>query len=265
MPITARCPNPSCGQTLQVPDQFAGSTGKCPTCGTAVTFQAGSPGAPPPMPPAAPPPPAGAYAPAPPQAPAVGGFAPPPSNAPIGMYPTEALPAGPPMDPAKLVEMICVPAGLFFLALVLLACFLPWVDSGLVSLNGFALGDAGIFFVLSLMVAALTGLTYLLRQLLPPVAVLGAGFGSFAFFFTIAEVIKLGKYGAGAKAGVWLALVAAIGIAGAFITLALFRPLETPMTQSLTSPVLKRHGGLFLAIASGVGLGFVYLVLTALS
>jgi hypothetical protein len=279
MPILARCPNPSCGQTLQVDDQYAGRQANCPSCGTVVTFQASSPGAPPPAPPPAPPaPPPGAYTAPPAQAPAVGSFAPPPGAAPAGTYPAapyrgEEPPAGPPMDPAKLVEMICVPAGLFFLALTLLACFLPWtytfdpfrpLQGGLHSLNGFYLREAGFFFALCLIVTALSGITYLFRQLLPLAAVVGAGFGCFAFLFFIASVITAGRYG-GVHAGVWLGLVSAVFIAGAFITLALFHPLESPLTQSLSAPLLKRHGALFLAIASGVVLGFLYLVLAALA
>ncbi len=265
MPIRAQCPNPSCRQTLEVPDQYAGSQGKCPTCGTMVTFQAGSPGAPAPMPPPAAPPPAGAYAPP---------SAPPPSDAPVGMYPPSAAPAGPPMDPAKLVEMICPPAGLFFLALILLACFLPWAYTldffhlpltGPVNMNGFSLREAGIFFVLCLIVTALSGLIYLYRQLLPLAAVVGAGFGSFAVLYFVASMIKVGNYYGGAKAGIIVGLIAAIGVAGALITLSLFRPYEPPLTQSLGSPLMKRHGALFGAIAAGVALGFVYLVVTALA
>src|SRR5262245_2258569 len=32
MPITVRCTNPACGKTLQVPDAYAGKTGRCPAC-----------------------------------------------------------------------------------------------------------------------------------------------------------------------------------------------------------------------------------------
>jgi hypothetical protein len=34
MPINVRCPNDACGRMLSVQDDFAGKTGKCPSCGT---------------------------------------------------------------------------------------------------------------------------------------------------------------------------------------------------------------------------------------
>jgi len=285
MPIVARCPNPACGQTLQVPDQYAGMQGKCPNCGTMVTFQpaaaaAAAPGpAGPPAyaPPAAPPP---AYTPPaaqpayPPaagpdaymaQAPGAAGTYPPP---PLGQVP--APPAGPSMSPQELVQLICVPAGLFFLVLLLIACLVPWVfthapwDSSLNmrNLNGIGFGEAGIFFILCLLTAAVVGLTYLFRQALPLAATVAAGFGTFAFFFFLAEVVRFGSY---AKAGIWIGLVAAMGAAGAFITLAVFRPMESPALQSQSMPLLRRHGATALAIACGIGLGLFFLVLTALS
>jgi hypothetical protein len=279
MPIVARCPNPTCGQTLQVPDQYAGMQGKCPNCGTMVTFQpapaaAAAPAAGPPAytPPAAPPPaappaytpPAGpdAYT---AQAPGAAGTYPPPA---VGQVP--APPAGPPMSPQELVQLICVPAGLFFLVLMLIACLVPWAYGGAMSgstvvvrnLNGIALGEAGIFFVLCLLVTAMVGLTYLFRQALPLAATIAAGFGTFAFFFFLAEVVRFGSH---AKAGIWIGLVAALFTEGAFGTLAVFRPLESAALQSLSMPLLRRHGGLALAVACGIVLGLFYLVLTALS
>src|SRR5262249_48617073 len=131
--------------------------------------------------------------------------------------------------------------------------------------NGLALGQAGILLILCLIFAALAGITYLLRQLLPLSAAAGAGVGTFAFFFFIASIILVGKYHGSAKIGIILRLIAAIFISGAFVTLSVFRPLEIPVTQSMSAPLLKRHGGLLLAVASGVVLGFVYLVLTALA
>jgi hypothetical protein len=169
-----------------------------------------------------------------------------------------------------LVQLICVPAGLFFLVLLLIACLVPWAFAGAVSgstvvvrnINGIWLGEAGIFFVLCLLVTAMVGLTYLFRQALPLAATIAGSFGTFAFFFFLAEVVR---FGSNAKAGIWIGLIAAIGTAGAFITLAVFRPMESPALQSLSMPLLRRHGGLALAVVCGVGLGLFYLVLTALS
>src|SRR5262245_17659344 len=189
MPIVARCPNPTCGQTLQVPDQYAGMQGKCPTCGTMVTFQptpapAAAPAAAAPAPAYTPPAAPEAYT---AQAPAAPGAYPPPPV--VGQVPVPP-PAGPSMSPQELVQLICVPAGLFFLVLLLIACLVPWVfthapwDSSLNmrNLNGIGFGEAGIFFILCLLTAAVVGLTYLFRQALPLAATVAAGFGTFAFF-----------------------------------------------------------------------------------
>src|SRR5947209_5776043 len=32
MPITVRCPNPTCGQTFQIPDVYVGKSGRCSNC-----------------------------------------------------------------------------------------------------------------------------------------------------------------------------------------------------------------------------------------
>src|SRR5262249_47794177 len=145
MPILARCPNPACGQTLSVPDQYAGQQGPCPRCGTSVLFAAPAAAA------AAPPPPTHAGQPgpwrdSPPP--------PPPPDAPSravaagGVYPPAAgmpppRPAGPPLSTQELVSLIALPAGLFFLFLLVLSSFLPWVGSGPISASGTRLGDAG--------------------------------------------------------------------------------------------------------------------------
>jgi hypothetical protein len=260
MPIVARCPNPTCGQTLQVPDQYAGMQGKCPTCGTMVTFQPApaaaaavpAPAAPPPAysPPAAPPPGAPeAYT---AQAPAAPGAYPPPPV--VGQVP--APPAGPSMSPQELVQLICVPAGLFFLLLLLIACFLHWAG-----VSGVGRGDTGIFLILTLMVGTVLGLTYLFKAWLPAIAVSGAGFATFAIFFMLGGIIRY--HGSGA--GVWVGLVGALGLAGALITLAIFRPVDSPTLQSLNLPLMKPHGGLVVAVMVGVGLGLLYLIVTAVS
>src|SRR5207253_7449 len=98
-------------------------------------------------PPAAP----AAYMPAP-----AGGYPPPP---PPG-------PARPPMSPQELVNLICMPAGLFFVFLLLLTAFMPWARHVLgMTLSGLALGDAGVFLVLCLLVGALGGLSYRFKEL----------------------------------------------------------------------------------------------------
>jgi hypothetical protein len=277
MPIVARCPNPTCGQTLQVPDQYAGMQGKCPTCGTMVTFQP-DPTAAAPAPAAAPA--AAAYTPpaAPDaytaQAPAAPGAYPPPPV--VGQVP--APPGGPPMSPQELVQLICVPAGLFFLFLLIICTFLPWGPPkfirGIVffaeaarsaqvpNFSGIHLFDAGFFMVLCLLLGAVGSLTYLFKWLLPTVAAVGAGFGIFAVFFLLGAITD---YGGTARVGIWLGLVAAIGTAGSFVTLAIFRPVESPTLQSLNLPLMKPYGGLVIAGVFGAGCGVLYLILAAIS
>src|SRR5262249_53912758 len=212
------------------------------TCGTMVTFQptpapAAAPAAAAPAPAYTPPAAPEAYT---AQAPAAPEAYPPPPV--VGQVPVPP-PAGPSMSPQELVQLIFVPAGLFFLVLLLIVCLVPWVfthapwDSSLNmrNLNGFGFGEAGIFFILCLLTAAVVGLTYLFRQALPLAATVAAGFGTFAFFFFLAEVVRFGSY---AKAGIWIGLVAAMGAAGAFITLAVFRPMESPALQSQSMPLL---------------------------
>jgi hypothetical protein len=160
------------------------------------------------------------------------------------------------MSPQQLVQLICVPAGLFFLLLLLIACFLPWGG-----LSGVARGDTGIFLILTLMAATALGLTYLFKASLPAVAADGAGFGAFAVFFMLGGVIRY--HGSGA--GIIVGLIAALGVAGALITLAIFRPVESPALQSLNLPLMKPHGGLVVAVVAGAGLGLLYLILTAIA
>src|SRR5262249_13325128 len=140
-----------------------------------------------------PPPVAGGYAP-----PAAGGYPPaaPGSYAP-GAPPMPG-PAGPAMSSHELVPMVCMPAGLFCLFLLIVAAFLPWVGRER-SISGIGVGDAGIFTVLCLLVASLAGLTYRFKTLLPTSAAVAAGFGVFCFFFMLGAVLEYGSF---AKAGV---------------------------------------------------------------
>jgi hypothetical protein len=165
------------------------------------------------------------------------------------------------MTPEQLVNMIALPAGLFCLFLMFLSVFLPWLSVGLVSISGVHMHDAGIFLVLTLLVGAAGGLTYLLKDMLPQVAAGAAGFGAFGFFFMLGAVLS-GRTGA----GVWVGLLGAMGTAGAFITLSLYRPVAAPAVETLKlSPLMKRHGALFLALAIAGAAGIVYLLLAVLT
>ncbi|MCI0458763.1 MAG: hypothetical protein L0Z62_17530 [Gemmataceae bacterium] len=172
------------------------------------------------------------------------------------------------MSTPELVQLITVPAGLFFLLLLVIAAFLPWFGVSVPgvsgpSFSGVGFREAGIFMVGCLLVGTAVGLTYLWKDLLPRVAVTAAGLGVFAFFFMLSAILR---YGGAARAGVWVGFVASLFAAGAFVTLAVFRPLElaAPASQSL-SPFLKRYGALLLAGGVGAGLGIIYLVVTAIA
>jgi hypothetical protein len=61
-------------------------------------------------------------------------------------------------------------------------------------------------------------------------------------------------------------LLAALGVAGAFVTLSLYHPVVSPAVERVKlPPLLKRHAALFLALALGAGLGFFYLVFSIMS
>ncbi len=275
MPIFARCPNSACGQTLQVPDQYAGQQAPCPMCGSPVTF---TPGAAPPSSaqPSAPPPPASyqqpppppPYVPPAPGAPAAEAYQPVPGGYPPAPEGYQPAPAGPPMSVPELVQLICLPVGLFFLFLLIVAAFLSWgpkriVGSSGVLGSGVRIMDAGVLLALCVLVGVAAGLTYLWKDLLPRIAVGAAGFGVFTVFFMLGAVVE---YGSNARAGVWIGLVAAFGVAGAFATLAFFRPLELTLPDSQrVAPFLKRNGALLIAVGAGAGLGFLYLLLAILS
>jgi hypothetical protein len=134
---------------------------------------------------------------------------------------------------------------------------------GLGSISGVRVHDAAIFVVLCIILGAACGLTYLLKPILTRVVAIAGGFGTFSFFVMLGAMME---YGGAAGAGVWVGLFAALGVGGAFITLSLYHPVETKTADAVKlSPLLKRHAALFLALAVGGGLGFIYLVLAVLA
>ena len=198
MPITARCTG--CGQTLSVQDQYAGMQGKCPSCGTVITFPAAAP----PLFPAAAPP---LFPTSPAAAPA--------ASAPLVDQPPPAMPGVPrtPFSLAGLDELasITVPAGLFCLFLEVIAAFLPWGP-----ISGIRGGTSTLFLFLCLIVGAIVGSTFHFKNNLRLNAVIGAAFGMVALLVTFAEATHLGNWGPG------LGLVASLGMLGRDLALALF-------------------------------------------
>jgi phage FluMu protein Com len=228
MPITARCAG--CGQILSVQDQFAGMQGKCPTCGTIVTFTADAPtilpGAPRPV---------------------------------LASSP-EVLGPPRPFSLAGLDQLasITMPSGLFCLLLAALSTLLPWSHQGPISFSGVGRGDATLLLFLCLLVGGIIGTTFFFKDNLRPSAILGAAFGTFAFLVMLSEVTHQGG-----SAGPVVGLIAALGILGAFGSLAILRPLEWPFLKTLNlPPLLQSHGALLLGQAVAVVLGMLYLVLT---
>jgi hypothetical protein len=236
MPITAVCPG--CKQTLSVPDQYAGMQGKCPTCGTDVLFAAAAlpiiPVAPTPapatpdVPPGVPP----AFATTVPQAPA----------APFTL-------AG--LDPRA---SIFLPVGLFFLLLLAIATCLPWRGG-----TGIRWANATLLLMECLLVGATVGSTFYFKDNLRLNALIGAAFGTFAFFVMIGEISRF----RGGEAGLWIGLLSALGILAPFIVLAVLRPLDWAYMKTINMPpVFQHYGALVASQAVAFLFGFLYLLLT---
>jgi hypothetical protein len=135
---------------------------------------------------------------------------------------------------------------------------------GPISISGVRMGDAGLLAVFCLLVGGAAGLTYLFKNVLPHVAALAAGFGVFSFFYMLGILLEYPGMIRGA--GIWIGLIAALGVGGAFITLALFRPAESSAATTVKlSPLLKRHAALFLSLAGGGGVGFLFLLLSIIA
>jgi hypothetical protein len=243
MPSTASCPG--CKQTLSVDDQYAGMQGKCPTCGTLVVFPA-------------------AAAPTIPAAPFTA--QPPPALPPVEqptVFPS-AAPQAPPapftlagLDP---IASIAVPAGLFFLAMVALACLLPWRG-----FSGLAWANATLLFLECLLVGAFVGSTTYFKENLHRGVLVGATFGTFAFLVLIGEISRASR-GGGAGAGLWIGLVAALGTIASFGALAVVRPVDWPYMKALNMPpAIQRYGALGASQGGAFLFGFLYLLITLAS
>jgi hypothetical protein len=249
MPITAQCPG--CGQTLQVGDEFAGAQGKCPTCGTLVTFHAQGAPAPPP-PPAAPP----AAGPAPPAV----GYPQPPAGYPQEPAwqpgpPEPAWQPGPPRDYTELFTIIGISAGTFFLFLLFISTFGRWVPR----LSGTAFGDGRLILLLSLVLAVAVGLNFLSRKFLSLTMILAGAFGTFAFMVMVSWIGHGGW-------GVIVGLIAAAGVMGACIWTAVRFPLLLEVPGAATQPAFMRtYGSLLVSQTVALVLGLLYLILVAIT
>jgi hypothetical protein len=249
MPITATCPG--CKQTLSVQDQYAGMQGKCPTCGTVLTFPVPPPSVFP-MAPSAPPPPLPDFSPAPSGGSAYAG-GPPASRAPGTTFSLAGL---------DQMASILLPVGLFFLLLEALATFLPWVSNPLRSYSGIALGAATLFLFLCLIVGGIVATTFFVKENLALSAVIGAAFGTFSLLCLLAEMSLASRQG-GTGAGLWIGFLSAIGVTAAFAALAVLQPLEWPYLKTLNlPPIFQRYGALVASQAGAFALGFLFLLMT---
>jgi hypothetical protein len=239
-----------------VQDQDAGKPGKCPVCGMAFMF----PGGPAPHVPLEPfavhPPPS-----VPPAFPEVGAAAPGFSSAGAAAPPRPFSLAG--LDQ---ITSITLPIGLFFLFLLALSTLLPWVrlpwiSGEMRSFSGLNLARGTLLLLLCLMVGTLAAATIYFKENARRSAVVGAGFGTFAFFVMIGELSRASRTG-GSSVGLWLGLVAALGIIAPFIVLGVQRPLDWAHLKTLNlPPIIQRFGALAASLVGALLLGFLYLVL----
>jgi hypothetical protein len=255
MPITAQCPG--CGQMLSVGDEFAGAQGKCPTCGSLVTFHAqGPPPAappPPPGPPAvagAPPPPAAGYPPPPP--PAGGPLEPAWQPGPPGPY---GAPPGTPRDNTELFTILGISLSTFFLVLLFISTFLRWVPGG----SGTRFGDGRLVLLLSVGMAVAVGLNFLSRTYLPLSMVVAGAFGTFVFMVMLSWV-------AFGQAGAIIGLIAAAGVMGGSIWTAVRFPLTLELPGAVAQPAFMRtYGSLLVSQTVALVSGLLYLIIVGIA
>jgi hypothetical protein len=207
---------------LSVGDEFAGAQGKCPTCGTLVTFQ-GPPAAAAP-PPGGPPP--GSYQASPYTPPGEAGM---PGYAPA--------PPGPPRDNTELFTMLGLGGAAFSVLLLLIGTLLAWVP--VIHLSGIHLGDGRMVFCLSLLLGALLGLSFLTRPLLPLAVVVAGAFGTFFFLIMLSGVSS-------GLAGYIVGLIGAMGVMGTCIWTAVRFPLTLNTPLVAAQPAFVRTFGALL-------------------
>jgi hypothetical protein len=263
MPITAQCPG--CNQTLSVNDEFAGMQGKCPTCGTMVTFP--NPGVQPAAPPPAPLPPQADFQQPPPAA-----YSQPPAWEPGA--PGYAPPV--PRDNTELFTIIGISSGAFFFLLLLISTFLRWgypveivavfnVDRQVdfpaaVRVSGTYFGDGRLVLLFSLLLGAAVGLNFLTRKFLSLTMIVAGAFGTFTF------MVMLAHLGKSPGAGIFVGLAAALGIMGACIWTAVRFPLALEMPGAATQPAFTRaYGALLGSQTVALVLGLIYWIILAVS
>src|SRR5439155_463363 len=121
--------------------------------------------------------------------------------------------ARPPMETAELMTLIGISVGIFFIFLLIISTFLRWVSGGEGSpgFSGTRFGDSRIILLLSLALTVAVGLNFLSRRFLSLSMVVAGALGTLAFMVMVAHI------GRGAGAGIYVGLVAALGVMGGCI------------------------------------------------
>ncbi len=256
MPFNARCPNPSCGQVMAVQEQYAGMRGKCPHCGTVFAF--------PPLPAGSAPP---AAAPVEAAASAPPGGPPPIPTAPPGpgfLATIDRLSRENGLDqPAKLAFFVGLVSMFFFL----FSTLLPWVSlSRLGSVLGISTNPDGLLaFLFVLGVGIWAGMAFFTKVGFPASLVAAAGLGVYLVFDLLSIIVIVSKANA-TGAGLILAFIASLPIAGSFVFVSTRRPLQVEFLQKEgNAPFIRNHGPLLAAVGLGFLIGLIVLIVRAAS
>jgi hypothetical protein len=222
MPISVKCPNANCGKALKVKDELAGKKVKCPGCATVIAIPS-------------------------PEEPEV-------VEAPVEEPSAPAAPA-PGLEQATAIPVY---VGLGGLGLLAISCFLPWISLFGFNWLGIQSGFFGGILMLLLALAGGAGVAvgaFAQRNLLPLMLLGGILAGTYSFIWFIIFLIKAGSV---AGIGIWLGLIASAAASGALTFAALGKPYRLPPFQKEgTVPLLRDHGGLLIAHATGLLLGLV--------
>jgi hypothetical protein len=159
-----------------------------------------------------------------------------------------------------------LPIGLFFLFLEALATFLPWKSNPLGgSVTGLGGSDATLLLFLCLAVGGIAATIFVFKENLRQGAMIGAAFGTFLFFVIMAEISNASR-GGRVLVGLWIGLLAALGILGPFVTLAILRPLDWPYLKGLNMPPgAQQYGALMISQGAALLWGILYLLITVTS
>lgn len=260
MAINVKCPKPGCGKVLSVKDEYAGKTGKCPVCGTAVkvpmikaspeTPAAKGPAKAPAPAPAAPAPRPKAKAPPPPldeddveepyEPDEEEGTSPKPAGGEKGLLGNLGRANG-----LNKLDQILLVVGLVGLLLAVVSVPLPWSSQGPSGSASYMHGSGFLFFAAGLLALAGVGTTLGMKRFLPVALSVAVFFGIYGFVDAFSFIIKVPSAALGV--GVYVGVLGTLMAAGTCVFLALQHPTGNPR-QAFPQ---KNLG---LIIAAGLGL-----------